>query len=96
MISGNLVTDVVANAQGSELIPPSSNRVRLIIFPPSAGGVTLHTDTINVYGQGIVLTPGMTRLELTLATHGDIIQKGWNAFYLTPNQAGISWISVVA
>ena len=75
-------------------LSPSEKRVRLHIYPPLGGNVTLIDSDNPSANNGMVLSPLSPELVLDLDDDGDIVQKAWS---VVPG-AGLtsfSWIEVM-
>jgi hypothetical protein len=51
----------------------------LVIYPPSAGKVTIFPDTLPVFLAGFSIDQDDSPLVLLLDDHGDLVQRGWRA-----------------
>jgi len=68
---------VAVGAAEVQLTGASDSRIALTVSPPISGSVTLSNDAGVTSGQGLNLGAGSAPLTLTLAEHGDCVQREW-------------------
>jgi len=72
---------VAAAVTSGILVAASPKRVGLILTSPLSGTVTYSISPIAVSGLGIVLLAGQHPVILTLAQHGQIVQRQWTLIH---------------
>ena len=84
--------DAAPTTSSRSIIGPSERRLSLTFFPPNSGQVTLSTNPIVTFGNGIVLRAGQSPHRISRDREGDIVTQGWYAMYASPSGDGIGWI----
>lgn len=59
------------------VIDYSNRRIKLTIYPPPSGTLTLSIKSPAVANKGIILLSTSMPLVMTVETHGDIVTKQW-------------------
>lgn len=75
------------------VISPSSTRIRLSIYAPATGMVTISQDPNVAVGSGINLVPGSQPLELDAQHNGDMV-RGAFFFIYSGVISPASWVEV--
>lgn len=74
-------TVTLPNGNSAPLVDAASDRVALIVNPPTGGRVTVSTLSTAVENQGLTVFGGGCPLMLTREQHGELVTRAWTAIY---------------
>lgn len=94
MHDGRIAFDAIGGSSSIRILGNSTARMKLTIYAPQLGSVTISNEPNVQVGDGIFLTAGMAPLYFDVDFHGNCVQREWYIIYSSSGE-DLSWIETL-